>query len=48
VAQVFAINELLPLQARIQQFNEWIGQEVVTFGDYKVDGLAPNGTAATG
>ncbi|HEV2679238.1 MAG TPA: phage portal protein [Rhodanobacter sp.] len=47
-AQVFAINELLPLQARFQQFNEWIGQEVVAFDDYKVTGLAPNGTAAIG
>jgi PBSX family phage portal protein len=44
-AQVFAINELLPLQARFQQINEWMGQPVVTFDDYKVVGLATNGTS---
>ncbi len=43
-AQVFAVNELQPLQTRFQQLNEWMGQEVVTFDDYKVAGLAANGT----
>ena len=43
-AQVFAINELLPLQARFQQLNEWMGQEVVMFDEYKVVGMAGNGT----
>ena len=43
-AQVFAANELQPLQTRFQQLNEWMGQEVVTFDDYKVAGLAVNGT----
>lgn len=46
-AQVFAINELLPLQSRFQQLNEWMGQEVVTFDEYKVVGMAANGTTAT-
>lgn len=42
-AQVFAINELLPLQARFKQLNEWIGEEVVAFDEYKVAALANNG-----
>jgi len=38
-AQVFAVNELLPLQARLQQLNEWISDEVVTFKPYSVEAL---------
>jgi len=33
-AQVFAINELLPLMARFRQVNDWLGEEVVSFNDY--------------
>jgi PBSX family phage portal protein len=44
-AQVFAINELLPLQTRLQQLNEWAGVEVVTFDPYPVASLAANGGA---
>lgn len=44
-AQVFSINELLPLQARFQQLNEWIGEQVVTFGAYQATLLNANGTA---
>ena len=43
-AQVFAINELEPLQARFQQLNEWIGENVITFGEYQATKLAANGT----
>ncbi|WP_158755690.1 hypothetical protein [Dyella sp. S184] len=43
-AQVFAINELLPLQTRFQQLNEWMGQEVVTFDEYKVVGMTESNT----
>jgi len=39
-AQVFAVNELQPLQTRFQQLNEWMGQEVVTFDSYQVAGFA--------
>jgi len=46
-AQVFAVNELQPLQTRFQQLNEWMGQAVVMFDDYEVTGSAVNGTAAT-
>jgi len=45
-AQVFAVNELQPLQTRFQQLNEWMGLEVVTFDDYQVAGLTANGTIA--
>lgn len=31
-AQVFACNEIEPLQARFRTFNEWMGEEVVQFG----------------
>lgn len=39
-AHVFAINELLPLQARLQQLNDWIGDEIVAFNPYLVEVLA--------
>lgn len=41
-AQVFAINELLPLMARFRQLNDWLGEEVMSFNDYAVTGLAIN------
>ena len=30
-AQIWATNELEPIQARLQQVNEWLGEEVVRF-----------------
>lgn len=33
-AQVFAENELKPLQANFNQINEWAGEEIVTWRDY--------------
>jgi len=45
-AQVFAINELLPLQARFQQLNDWVGEEVVAFNDYAVVAMGASSTAA--
>ncbi|MCV6589346.1 MAG: phage portal protein [Marinobacterium sp.] len=35
-AQVFARNELEPLQARFEELNEWMGEEVVRFKAYEV------------
>lgn len=35
-AEVYATNELQPLQARFQQLNEWIGEEVVRFSEYQL------------
>jgi capsid portal protein len=35
-AQVFARNEIQPLQERFREINAWLGEEVVTFSDYEV------------
>ncbi|WP_398492631.1 phage portal protein [Variovorax sp.] len=35
-AQVFARNEIKPLQERFREINEWLGEEVVRFVDYVV------------
>lgn len=47
-AQIFAINELLPLEARFQQLNDWVGEAVITFDPYQATLLAANGTTAAG
>ena len=36
-AQVFARNEIEPLQSRFLELNNWLGQEVVRFTPYEVD-----------
>jgi len=33
-ANVFVRNELLPLQKKVQEFNYWIGENVITFNNY--------------
>ncbi|EBA1949255.1 capsid portal protein, partial [Salmonella enterica] len=33
-ANVFVRNELLPLQKRMQEFNCWIGENIITFDNY--------------
>ncbi|GGY03910.1 phage portal protein [Paludibacterium paludis] len=35
-AEVFFHNEIKPLQARFQELNEWIGEEVVAFDPYSL------------
>ncbi|TBL82188.1 phage portal protein [Hafnia alvei] len=35
-SQVFVRNELLPLQERIKEVNEWVGEEVVKFSCYEL------------
>lgn len=45
-AQVFSVNELVPLQARFAQINEWMGEEVVSFGPYDVAAAQASGAAA--
>lgn len=35
-AQVFVRNELTPLQERIKEVNDWIGQEVMCFKPYEL------------
>lgn len=39
-ARVFAINELPPLQRRMQEINAWAGEEIVRFKDYELAGKA--------
>lgn len=35
-ARVFAANEIAPLQARFFEINDWLGEEVVRFGEYSL------------
>lgn len=35
-AQVFAANELQPLQTRFLEINDWAGEEIVRFGPYAI------------
>lgn len=35
-AQVFSINEIEPLQERLKELNEWIGDEVIRFNPYQL------------
>lgn len=35
-AQVWALNELEPVQARLAQINDWLGEEVVRFNPYEL------------
>ncbi|MFD2179520.1 phage portal protein [Veronia pacifica] len=35
--KVFARNELMPLQERFRELNDWIGEEVINFTPYLVD-----------
>ncbi|MFO5873710.1 Presumed portal vertex protein, partial [Klebsiella pneumoniae] len=37
VAKVFVRNELIPLQDRMREVNEWVGQEVIRFKSYTLD-----------
>ena len=34
--RVFFINEIIPLQERLKEINSWVGEEVITFSDYKL------------
>ncbi|OMP90357.1 hypothetical protein BZP36_24130 [Raoultella terrigena] len=36
-SHVFVRNELIPLQKRISEFNEWIQDEVIAFSPYILD-----------
>ncbi|MHA7682277.1 phage portal protein [Cupriavidus sp. PET2-C1] len=41
-AEVFACNEVKPLQDRLMEVNEWMGEEIVRFGPYALGaGLLP-------
>ncbi|EDW3122280.1 capsid portal protein, partial [Salmonella enterica] len=34
---VFVRNELIPLQKRLAELNEWIGETVISFNEYKLN-----------
>lgn len=36
-SQVFVRNELTPLQERMKEINNWLGQEVVKFKTYTLE-----------
>lgn len=46
-AQVFARNEIKPLQDRFKELNVWLGEQVIDFEPYVVD-VAPGPTPAAG
>lgn len=35
-AKVFARNEIQPLQERIKELNDWMGEEIIVFNDYEL------------
>ncbi len=35
--KVFARNELVPLQSRFEEINDWLGEEVVKFETYGIE-----------
>lgn len=37
VAKVFLRNELIPLQARFMELNEWAGEKIIRFEKYILD-----------
>lgn len=36
-ANVFVRNELIPLQKRIGELNHWIGSDIISFNEYKIN-----------
>jgi PBSX family phage portal protein len=36
-AMVFSRNELIPLQSRFEELNEWLGEEVISFDPYTIE-----------
>jgi capsid portal protein len=34
-SKVFVRNELIPLQARMEELNEWIGEKIIQFKTYE-------------
>ncbi|MBM7423803.1 phage portal protein [Spongiibacter marinus] len=39
-ARVFAANEIEPSQERYRQLNDWLGEEVITFNPYTIEGIS--------
>ncbi len=42
-AQVFARNEIVPLQSQFLTINDWFGDEVIQFKDYRLDIVTEGG-----
>ncbi|CIM01689.1 phage portal protein%2C pbsx family [Salmonella enterica subsp. enterica serovar Typhi] len=42
-SRVFVRNELIPLQERIKELNEWLGDEVIRFAKYTLDDISSTG-----
>lgn len=38
-SRVFVRNELIPLQERIKELNQWLGDEVIKFIKYTLDDI---------
>jgi len=36
-SQVFVRNELTPLQERLKEINDWVGEKIISFKDYHLD-----------
>ncbi|EFN3967445.1 capsid portal protein, partial [Escherichia coli] len=34
--RVFVRNELIPLQKRLQELNDWLGEAIITFSPYEL------------
>jgi len=47
-AQVFARNELEPLQAKFLSINDWLGKEVVKFKPYEIAGIGAGADSSNG
>lgn len=39
-AQIYVANELEPIQTRMTQLNDWVGEEVMRFKSYETSGDA--------
>ena len=44
-AEVFARNEIAPLQARMLELNDWLGEEVIAFEPYTLPTATPGAAA---
>lgn len=38
-SEVFYQNEIVPIQSRMMQLNEWAGEEIIRFKDYKIQNV---------
>ncbi len=47
-ARVFARNELVPLQQRLASINDWLGEEVVRFEPYVIEGAEDDARPGAG